>query len=86
MAVGLMQEDMKRLNEYIENYLSEVTTEQNRIAKMVEQLAYVSSQSHSIEITRACFYKALSNCIVRVSRRSSRNLPTFSTSTVFVTV
>ncbi|VDK23309.1 unnamed protein product, partial [Taenia asiatica] len=47
MAVGLMQEDMKQLNEYIENYLSEVTTEQNRIAKMVEQLARITTESQA---------------------------------------
>lgn len=38
MAVGLMQEEMKRLNEYIENYLLEVKSEQKRISKMVENL------------------------------------------------
>ncbi|CDS39487.1 hypothetical transcript [Echinococcus multilocularis] len=47
MAVGLMQEDMNRLNEYIENYLSEVTTEQNRIARMVEQLARITTESQA---------------------------------------
>ncbi|KAL5107548.1 hypothetical protein TcWFU_003437 [Taenia crassiceps] len=47
MAVGLMQEDMEKLNEYIENYLSEVTTEQNRIAKMVEQLERITTESQT---------------------------------------
>nr|CDS23003.1 hypothetical protein EgrG_000701600 [Echinococcus granulosus] len=47
MAVGLMQEDMNRLNEYIENYLSEVATEQNRIARMVEQLARITTESQA---------------------------------------
>lgn len=38
MTVSLMQEETKRLNEYIESYLIEVKTEQKRIANMVEQL------------------------------------------------
>ncbi|VDM18160.1 unnamed protein product, partial [Hydatigera taeniaeformis] len=47
MAVGLMQEDMKRLNEYLENYLSEVRTEQNRISKMVEKLVTIATESQA---------------------------------------
>ncbi len=38
MAVGIMQEDMQRLNDRISKYLSEVTNEQQRIASTIEQL------------------------------------------------
>ncbi|KAM7543043.1 hypothetical protein Aperf_G00000005922 [Anoplocephala perfoliata] len=44
-TVGLMQEETKRLNEYIENYLIEVKTEQKRIANVVEQLQRLTTES-----------------------------------------
>ncbi|VUZ48002.1 unnamed protein product, partial [Hymenolepis diminuta] len=45
MAVGLMQEEMKRLNEYIENYLTEVKSEQKRISKMADHLKRITTVS-----------------------------------------
>ncbi|VDN96969.1 unnamed protein product, partial [Rodentolepis nana] len=45
IAVGLMQEEMKRLNEYIDNYLIEVKSEQKRISKMVDHLKQITKES-----------------------------------------
>ncbi|KAM3177889.1 hypothetical protein ACTXT7_003619 [Hymenolepis weldensis] len=45
MAVGLMQEETKRLNEYIENYLSEVKNDQKRISKMADHLKRITTVS-----------------------------------------
>ncbi|VDD83517.1 unnamed protein product, partial [Mesocestoides corti] len=47
VAVGLMQEEVRRLNERIASFVSEATSEQSRIANTIEKLTRITTESQA---------------------------------------